>query len=113
VWSNDGITVLDLGDVREGFVLEEVVRFCFDLDVLDKSRFWRIRKSWYRDLRPRFLHEYGLDGDEWSVDFFTVQWALSLLLTMAEFRKRKRFSQPWHTRAVRYLRGLLATISSR
>jgi hypothetical protein len=115
VVDGEGITVLDLGDSRPGCVLDDVMRFVVELEMLSVAPINGLAKRSYRNLIEIFISEYfrGVDLKDNEIiilDICKKMNCLRLILTMEEFRKTvslNKFRKFYHGMMLRKLLKLL------
>jgi aminoglycoside phosphotransferase (APT) family kinase protein len=101
-----GICVIDFGDARYDFVLQDVSRLWLELSVIAASRTFCADRRFTMELRDRFLDACGLDAVQRSVGLFAVNAALARLIS-CHVRQTGRMWQRWSHQMVRYLQRWL------
>ena len=104
--TNDGICVIDLGDSRMDFVLQDVSRLWLELSVIAASRALPADRRFTLDLRERFLDAYALDAVQRSVGLFATNAALARLLNGHSHKTRRTWPR-WRHKMAHFLQHWL------
>lgn len=106
-----GIAVIDLGDACDGFALTDIERMRMELRVLDHARKLRRNRHLFETCIEAFDSEYA-PADRADRSPFEVNCTLAFLLAIRRSKNLgRRFMQPWHAKAVRYLTSRLEILA--